>query len=265
MINKYSEFFKMEIKEDLADRSRFILWIISKPISMMINILIWTAIFSNSNSLSIGGFSIGQTINYFLFQAVFGNIIFNNISEKIGAKIYSGELSTSLLKPVNFSISMVSKSLGGRFFSLIYESIPTHAIAMLFFGMQIYNKPAIILSIISLFLGLLINCFFSLSWSLLYFKTLNYMPLERIKRFVIQFISGFYLPLNFFPLALQNVLKFLPFNFLLYEPTKIFLNIYSFKEILGVMLIQIVWIIVLYGTFNFFFKITLKKFEGVGA
>jgi len=265
MINKYFEFFKLELKEDLADRSRFIVWIVSKPVFMLINVLIWTAIFSNAPDSSIGGFSVEQTINYFLFQAIFGNIIFNSLSEKIGSRIYSGELSTSLLKPANLSISLVSQAFGGRVFSLIYESTVTLAIAMLFFGFKIYSFYALMISILSLFMGFLVNCFFSLCWSLMYFKMLNHWPFERIKKFIVMFISGFYLPLNFLPLPIQNVLKFLPFNYFSYEPTRIFLNIYSGKEILGILMMQLFWTVLLYLTFNIMLKRILKKYEGVGA
>lgn len=265
MTNKYVEFFKMEIKEDLADRSRFLIWIVSKPIFMIMNILIWTAIFSNSANSSIGGFNVEQTINYFLFQSIFSGIVFNNLSEKMGNRIYSGELSTSLLKPANLSISMVSKALGGRIFSLFYESIPALAIGMVFFGFKIYSTPMLLISIVSLFLGLLTNCFFSLCWSLAYFKMLNFWPFERIKKFVISFISGFYIPLNFLPMALQNILKYLPFGYFSYEPTRIFLNLYSYSRIFQILLIQIFWITALYLIFNFSFKKILKKFEGVGA
>jgi ABC-2 type transport system permease protein len=265
MTNKYFEFFKMEIKEDVADRSRFIIWIISKPIFMIMNVLIWTAVFSNSQNSSIGGFDMGQTINYFLFQAIFGNIIYNSLSEKIGSMIYSGELSTSLLKPANLSLSFVSKAFGGRVFSFIYESIPTLAIGLLFFSFKIYSIPMLLVSIVSLFFGLLINCFFSLCWSLMYFKMLNYWPFERIKRFAISFVSGYLIPLNFMPIPLQNVLRFLPFNYFFFEPAKIFLNIYSYPQVLQILLIQIFWIIILYSIFNFLFKKIIKKFEGVGA
>lgn len=265
MINKYVEFFKMEIKEDLSDRSRFLIWVISKPIFMLINIIIWTAIFSNSINSTIGGFSVEQTINYFLFQAIFANIVFTNISERMGNRIYSGELSTNLLKPVNLSLSLTSKSLGGRVFSLIYESIPSLLIGLIFFNFKIYSFPMLLISIVSLFLGLLINCFFSLLWSLMYFKMLNHWPFERIKRFVISFISGFYIPLNFLPLIFQNVLKYLPFNYFSFEPTRIFLNLYSYSQVFQILLIQIFWIIVLYIMFNILFKKAIKKFEGVGS
>jgi viologen exporter family transport system permease protein len=265
MINKYVEFFKMEIKEDLADRSRFLIWIISKPIFMIINVIIWTAIFTNSNNSIIGGFTVEQTINYFLFQSIFSSIVFNKLSEKMGNRIYSGKLSINLLKPVNLGISLTSKALGGRVFSFFYESLPTLLIGLIFFNFKIYSFPMLIISIISLFLGLLINCFFSLLWSLMYFKMLNYWPFERIKKFVISFISGFYIPLNFLPLIFQNILKYLPFNYLSYEPTRIFLNLYNYSQVFQILFIQIVWIIVLYLLFNNLFKKAVKKFEGVGS
>jgi len=232
---------------------------------MIINVMIWTAIFSNSQNSTIGGFSVEQTINYFLFQAIFSGIVFNNLSERMGNQIYSGELSINLVKPFNLSLKLVSKALGGRVFSLMYESIPTLIIGFLFFNFKIYSFPMLIISIISLFLGLLMNCFFSLCWSLMYFKMLNHWPFERIKRFVVSFISGFYIPLNFLPLVLQNILKYLPFNYFSFEATRIFLNIYSYSQIFKIFLVQIFWIIILYAIFNFLFKKAIKKFEGVGS
>ncbi|MFA5303107.1 MAG: ABC-2 family transporter protein [Candidatus Nanoarchaeia archaeon] len=255
----------MEIKEDLSDRSRFLIWIISKPIFMLINVIIWTAIFSNSSNSTIGGFSVEQTINYFLFQSIFASLVFNNLSERMGNRIYSGELSTTLLKPVNIGISLTSKALGGRVFSFFYESLPTLLIGLIFFNFKIYSFPMLLISIFSLFLGLLINCFFSLSWSIMYFKMLNHWPFERIKRFVISFVSGFYIPLNFLPLIFQNVLKYLPFNYFSFEATRIFLNLYSYSQVFQILLIQIFWVILLYLMFNFLFKKVVKKFEGVGS
>ena len=265
MINKYLEFMKIEAKEDLADRSRFFVWIISKPIIMIMQIMIWTAVFTYSNTSSIGGFSIEQTINYFLFMQIFGNIIYNNLSEDTGEDIYSGYLSMSLLKPVNFSLSKVFGNFGGRIFSFFYESIPTLIVGLVFFNFTIYSLPMMIVSIISLFLGLLINSFFSLCWSLIYFRMINFSPFERIKRYALTFISGYYIPIAFMPLAFQKVLKYLPFNYVFYEPSMIYFNIYSNYQILQVLLMQVLWIMILYLLFNILFKKMLKKFEGVGA
>jgi len=151
MMNKYLEFFKMEIKEDVSDRSRFFVWTISKPIMMLMQMVIWTAVFAYSSKETIGGFSMEQTINYFLFQYIFGSITYAGISEAMGNKIFHGNLVTSLLKPINLSLSFAAKSFGGRLFSLFYESIPSMAIGMLFFSFKIYDGYMIIISIISLF------------------------------------------------------------------------------------------------------------------
>jgi len=100
---------------------------------------------------------------------------------------------------------------------------------------------------------------------LIYFKMITFWPFERIKRFTLQFFSGMLLPINFMPLALQNVLKYLPFNYFFYEPSRIYLNIYPYGKVLEIIGIQILWIILLYLFFNYFFKKAVKKFEGVGS
>jgi ABC-2 type transport system permease protein len=265
MINKYFEFFKMEIKEDLSDRSRFLIYVISKPIFMLISIIIWTAIFSNSENETIGGFSIEQTINYFIFLAIFSGINYTNLSAKMGSLIYSGQLSELLLKPVNLSLQLTFKSLGGRVFALFYESIPALAFALIFFSFKIPSALMLFFSILSIFLGLIINCFFSLIWSLMYFKLLNHWPFERIKNYLISFLMGSYIPINFLPLAFQDILKYLPFNYFVYEPARIFLNIYPLSQVIGILMLQAFWIIIFYFFFNYLFKKTIKKFEGVGA
>jgi ABC-2 type transport system permease protein len=264
-MNKYLEFFNMEVKDSISERARFLVWTISKPLLMLINILIWTSIFSNSGQETIGGFNMEQAINYFIFQNALSGIIYSGISRAMGDRIEDGLLSVHLLKPMNLSIAWAFRGLGGRFFALFYESIPSIAFAMIFFGFKIYSLPMFLISIISLFLGYFINYFFSIIWSLAYFKMINFWPFERIKGFITNFFMGVMIPINFMPLALQNILKFLPFSYMSFEASKIYLGIYDYPQIAQILGIQILWIIGLFILFNFLFKIAIRVFEGVGA
>jgi ABC-2 type transport system permease protein len=183
----------------------------------------------------------------------------------MGDKIEEGSLSVHILRPVNLSLAWAFKGLGGRVFAFFYESVPAIIFAMIFFGFKFYSIPMFLISILSLFLGYFINHFFSSLWGLMYFKMINYWPFERIKNIMTNFFLGLVIPINFMPLALQNILKFLPFNYMSFEASKIYLGMYSYSQIAQILGIQLLWIAGLFLLFNFLFKKAIKLFEGVGA
>jgi ABC-2 type transport system permease protein len=94
---------------------------------------------------------------------------------------------------------------------------------------------------------------------------INFWPFERIKVLMTNFFMGVMIPINFMPLFLQNILKFLPFNYMSFEASKIYLGMYDYSQIIQILGIQILWIICLFFLFNFLFKKVIRIFEGVGA
>jgi len=261
---KYSGNIKVAFKQGLASRAINLMWVLSKPILILVSIIVWTSIYNYSGKGLIGGFTIDETINYMMFSIVFGAITYTRVGQKIGSDILNGNLSTKLIRPVNYGIEYLLRNIGNRLYALIFEVLPGLIIAVTFFGFHSFNLLMTIISFISICLGLLINFFVSINWALMYFNTKAFQPLEELKRRLVNFFAGVYMPLNFMPLALQKIFNYLPFQFIIYIPSRIFINSYSLSQALIFMAIQAGWIVLLYSTYRVGWHHSIKNFSGAG-
>ena len=98
-------------------------------------------------------------------------------------------------------------------------------------------------------------------------RTLNWLL-----NFTIFFSAGLFIPLDLLPQAIQNILNVLPFKYLIYIPTKIYLGSYTTDLSGGLMssvyfpiIIQLVWCVVLFSIASFVWTLAKKKFSGVGS
>lgn len=262
---KYLGYFKIAFKNRFASRALNLLWVIAKPIEILVAITVWTAIYEYSGQGVIKGFTLDQTINYMIFSLIFGAIAYTKIGAKLGSHIKSGRLNTMLVKPVDYGLNKLSQVIGARVHAVIFEVLPGVVIAVLFFGFHQYNSLMTLLAITSMSLALLVNYFFSLSWALIYFKTINFESIEWFKKMLISILSGSLIPLNFLPIAFQEVLKYLPFQFLSYIPSRIFINSYPLQEVILLLMIQASWIVLLYAVYKIGWNYSIKSFSGVGA
>lgn len=262
---KYAGFLKIGFKQRLASRAMNLLWVISKPIEILVAIAVWTAIYQYSGEGAIRGFTLDQTINYMIFSLVFGALAYTKIGNKLGSDILSGELNTRLLKPVDYGLNKLSRSIGDRLHAGLFEVTPGVIIAVVLFGFHQYSILMTLLGITSVVLALLVNFFFSLSWALIYFKTISYESIEWFKNMLVSLFSGSLIPINFLPQILQELLKYLPFQYLVYVPSRIFINSYSISEAGSLIIIQAVWIVLLYAVYKIGWNYAVKNFSGVGA
>ncbi len=78
------------------------------------------------------------------------------------------------------------------------------------------------------------------------FFLFNNDGLIRAKRVVIDLFSGLLLPLHLFPLWAQSVMNYLPFKGISYIPSMIFTEGFSLTEIMEGLLLQSLWVVILF-------------------
>ncbi len=261
---KYLSNIKIAFKQGLASRITTLMQVIAKPLLIIISIALWNTVYNQTNNDTINGFTINETINYMMFSIIFGAITYTNVGSIVGNDILMGKLSTRLIRPVDYGLERLSRTIGNRLYALIFEVLPGVIIGIML-GFHLYNYLMTIISIISIWLGLIINFFISLNWSLMYFKVKNSWSLEGLKGELVNFLSGVYFPIYFMPLTIQKMFNYLPFQFIIYVPSRIFINSYTLTQTMIFIIIQLAWITILYSTYKIGWHHALKNFEGVGA
>jgi ABC-2 type transport system permease protein len=99
-----------------------------------------------------------------------------------------------------------------------------------------------------------------------------FMRAEGVRRMFLllkDVSAGVFIPLSFFPDILQKVLFFLPFQFITYVPTQVYLGSYQLAgyklSIPGILSIQAIAVLLMWGLSEIIWRFAIKRFTGVGT
>ncbi|MEG1002719.1 ABC transporter permease [Clostridium sp.] len=248
-IRLYKAFAKGRAKECVAYKSNVIMGVIGQIIMVLVTYFLWKAIYTSSTESVIKGFTLNEMLVYVMITFLIGYVTSSDVSYMISDEVKSGAIAMNLIKPINYRRRMVAASIGQFSFLIVLLFLPG-AIGITAYGIingVDINFASIIIFVISVFLGFLINTYYSYLFGLLAFKFYNLWGIGQIANAIIMLISGSLIPLTFFPELVQKAFNFLPFSSMIYTPAMIYLNKLSTFEIAKALILQVVWIIILIG------------------
>lgn len=253
-------------KEWAAYRSHMAVSLFVGPVFFLTQMFIWRAVYSTRTTLS--GLTLEQMLTYYGISAVIGYLTYDSADWNLQMLIRTGKFLTFMLRPLSHCYFALCQKVGHRLLALWIEFIPIYLI--FFFLFKIKLIPAhpgwAILSIcLSFVLVFLTNYCIGITAFWLT-KT------EGIRRafLVARDISaGAFIPLTFFPEGLQKALFFLPFQYITYVPTRVYIGSYelagislSIPEVVG---LQAAATVVMFVVYKILWHLGIKRFSGVGA
>ena len=100
----------------------------------------------------------------------------------------------------------------------------------------------------------MINLSLSFVLGMVTFITTNMWGILQIYQAVFRLLSGALIPLSFFPPVFEKILTYLPFSSLVSAPANILLGVMNIEETLKVLVVQFVWLILLFLLTNVVWK-----------
>lgn len=246
----YWPFALNQIKSNFVYKGRFYLFILRKFLGMFIYYYLWMAIYANSASNQLGGFTRSEMILYVFMSYTISDIVMVNISSEIGYDVLDGSVAMNLIKPINYRMNLAFKSLGIMIYRTVVPSLfiwvglEIYKVSNL--GMTVISPVTVILSLLSIFLSFLIYIFFDYCFGMLAFITTYIFGMNIIKNAALNFLTGKLIPISFFPIIVQKLFSFLPFTAMTYVPVMIYLGKYSRTQALGEIGKQVLWVVAFY-------------------
>lgn len=233
--------------------------------SIFVNILqvvvfyyIWSAVYSGKESLN--GITFNEMVTYIILSRVLFMGISWGVNSWMAHHIQTGAISSELLRPIDYQYALYTSRLGDFLMFTVLNGIPVLLVSVIMFGMlSPASLSAGFLFLVSILMSITIAFFIEFIVGLLSFYTTNGWGLQVLKEAVMNFLSGAIVPLAFFPSILKNVIEWLPFKDMVYTPISIYLGFLKGQEVYEALMIQAIWIIVLWIGTRIFYKIALKK------
>ena len=217
-LKAYKTIFKTYFSQELQSKVDVLGYLIVIAIYLLSSLLFWSAVYKD-NSV-IAGYTQQDMILYYTLVGIIAYSMSMNTTDTISFKIKYGNLSQELIKPYKIIKIEFLSVLANRLFNLAVFLI--FFIAILLF-LVVNNSISIslvgiIYALPILALGFVIKYLLLFFIGLMAFWLNEVWFLNHIRRIIINFFSGIYVPVILFPQWLQSTLKYLPFKFLLPLP-----------------------------------------------
>jgi len=254
----YYEIALRSFRRATTYRSAYIAGILTNAFFGALRSFVYIALYGAGGS--VAGFSVADAISYsWATQALIsigaGWIIARGLMESIK----TGNVVTDLARPWSFYGYWLSQSLGECGFNLLVRGSLTYLIGALYFRAHVPTPTQALSFAISISLALILSFAFSFIINLSAFWLIENNGVVMIANIMLNFFSGFLLPIAFFPPALAAIARVLPFQAISGLPAQIFLGQLSGAALALALLLQLFWCIVMVAAGLLLLRVAVRK------
>lgn len=243
-MSQYLAMMRMRFLTMLAYRMEYYTGIVIYSINIGAYYFLWKAIYGSQGQ--IGQVDFMQMTTYVAIGWMARAFYFNNVDREIAVDIQEGKVAIELIRPYNYVLMKTAQAFGEGVFRFSCFAVPGFIIVSFLFPVQLPSDPFLwVMFFISIFFSFTIFTQINLAVGLSAFFFYNNQGFMRAKRILIDLLSGLLIPIYLFPVGVQNLFEFLPFQSISYVPSMIFSGGFDTEMILLSITKQIIWSIVL--------------------
>ncbi len=241
----YLNFIEKSFQKQIAYKFEYFVGVLNGLLFIFVFTSLWNAIYAGADTLEGSPFTRSQMISYAVFAMLF-RISMTMEDNEIGRKIRTGAISMDFIKPVSYPLMLFSEAIGQTLFHWFTRVIPLSIISLLAFDAVMPQAPsAYVLTAIAWVLGYSILYIINFGFSLLAFWFTEVFSFQLMKFGLFTLFSGGIVPIDFFPDFAKPLIALIPFQYILYVPTSIFIGHIQGAEAIRLLLIQAVWVFTL--------------------
>ncbi len=264
-MKKYWTIINNEFQRQFTYRANILAFVLGNFVNLISLVVVWYAAYRSVES--VGGYSFREMMTYVVVGWVILFMTNNYGFESIVSRdILLGTMSNFLTKPISYLRYTFARSIGRVMVAFMVVILQSVAYILLFHGFLVFRLDFFgsIVFCLMLAMSFVIKIFFAILVGLIAFWTIDVSGVQTAANVIIRFFSGAYFPVNLLPAAFVNVSLALPFVYTHYVPTQFFIGKIDLRGALYGVLVQFIWLIILYIIVKYIWKIGLKKYESVG-
>jgi ABC-2 type transport system permease protein len=239
---KYQAVGRISLNNQLAYVADFFVRSIFLTVIMYIFMQLWTTTYQGEGTPTIAGYTIQQIIWYILFAEAL-TMAFPSLSTRIEEEVKSGDVGYKLTRPLHY--------IGyhyAAYLAEVYVKLGVNLLMGCLIGTALVGFPSIGLGWAGLLLmsfgAITVHFTLSMTLALCAFWVEETRGLEFVYHKLLFTIGGMLMPLELFPETLQTICRWLPFQTIMYFPSKTAVR-YEDVNLLPMLLTQAAWIVIL--------------------
>lgn len=267
-MKKWFALCRLEFIRSLEWRAETLLWVILDIFPTLIFAIVWFAIFRDKPI--IAHFSFSQLVGYYLAIQVILAMTENHFDERWTEFVRYGKIDQYFIKPMSMPLVILFQSLVRKFMAFLLFLLPFSVVVLVFSSLGYVQISFIPLSV--LFALLLFMVFtFALSFCLTFFVVLASFWIEEANSFghfrwlLTSIFSGALAPLAFYPKWLQQISKYLPFQYATSTPALLISKQQINPGVVNEFAILVSYVTVFIFLAHFFWKKAVRKYTSAGG
>ncbi|MBU2543745.1 ABC-2 family transporter protein [Patescibacteria group bacterium] len=268
-MSKYPKLFKYIIvlqqywQNLFVYRMSFVVWRLRQFLSSFTALSVWSVVFANQKTAF--GYAQDEMITYIFLVTVLYNIILSSSLNALSGEIYSGSMSTKLVKPINVFLSLGFQDLAHKILNfgfVILESLILYFIfkPSFIFPNQSYELIFIAWVALAALICFIINLLFG---SIGFWSPDSWGPRFLFYIF-LDFTAGKLYPLDILPNIIQKIVYLTPFPYMSYVQIQLLLGRLQPNQILPITLTMLAWTVGLILIFKLVWQKGLKNYTAMG-
>jgi ABC-2 type transport system permease protein len=226
----------------VAYRSATVAGILTNFFWGLLRAYIFVEVYRVSGATAIRGYTLRDAITYAaLTQALIAPIYLWGWFD-VARTVRSGEIASDLTKPYDFFAFWMARDMGRALFQLLFRGLPILVFFPLLFDLEWPRDPVHFLAIAaSVTLAVMISFAWRFGVNLAAFWLTDALGVARLAYLVMTFLSGFLVPVAFFPDWLRAVAELTPLPAMVNTPVEVYLGVVVGPDLWRALAIQALW------------------------
>lgn len=260
----YLEFAKKSFQRQLQYRAANYAGFIVNTFFFVVRAYVFMALYEHRGV--VADYDVVEAITFTgLTQAILMVVGIFGSANEIANAVKTGEVATDLMKPIDYQLFILFRQFGRSIYFILFRALPIFLVMVIFFP---WKPPDSFTSLMFFFPSLIFAATISVSFSFMIgISAFWLMDIRGIFGMVMGagiLLSGFLVPISFFPDSLGKICEWLPFIGQSYVPVGIYLGKYTGVKMLSMFGRQIIWafIVVLMGRMFMGFAVRRVVIQG---
>lgn len=263
-LNKYLTVLRVSWEENFIYRTNFVLSRVRTVMQLLILYFFWSVVFSGTDNLF--GYDKASILTYVLGTSIIRSMVLSSRSVDVAGEIHQGILTNFLVRPVSYISYWFTRDVADKALNIVFTVFEIGILILLLKPpLVLQSDPSLLVlfaavTILALFLYFLLS--FLLSITAFWIRE-AWAP-RFLALVLIEFLSGGVFPLDILPAGIFNILRVLPFTYLIFFPLKVYLGQLALAEILGGMAMLLGWIVIAFVSLQYVWMRGLRVYDAEG-
>jgi ABC-2 type transport system permease protein len=220
---KYGAVLRTSVANNLAYWNEVLLRCIFLVLVVFIFVQLWHLTYSVLGTTTVGGFTIAQMVWYFAFAEA---IVLSTpqVRGKIDNEVKTGGLAYQLNKPYHYVLYLGAEAAGERLVRFSLNMVVGIALALLFVGPIPFSLAGLAGAALLVVGAFVLDFMMLVLVGLLAFWVEDTSSFNLIYSRLVMLLGGMMIPLNVFPEPLASIARALPFSYLIYGPSRMWVS-----------------------------------------